>query len=159
MNEEKRGTKLCRSSERATLLSQKRVICPFVPHRSRLPMSRVYDGLVRQRPELLADTAHQSRMIPARQIGPANTLPEQNISPDDKTLFFSIKTHTTRRMTRQKENGQPVVAKGHLLTRLQEDKFPPIILKRHAPPKPPSGAPARTGCSFSWRWRGKSQVS
>src|ERR1700754_4641434 len=109
------------------LLLYEGVMGPLVTYRCRFSMSRIYNGIVRQRPQLLFDTVHQRRMIPTREVSPANTFPEQNVPPDDKTLFFGIKAHATRRMTRKKQDGQPIFANAHPLARGQKDVFPPII--------------------------------
>lgn len=108
---------------------------PFPAYGRWFSVARVYNRLVRQRPQLLTDTVQESRMVAARQIGPANAAPEEYVSPDEKPLLFTVKAYTTRRMPGKEENGQVIVANSHGLARGKEDKFAPVVFKGHAPPK------------------------
>lgn len=49
-------------------------------------------------------------MIAARQIGPADTVPEKDVPADEESLWFTIKADTTRRMTGEEKDIQPVVS-------------------------------------------------
>ena len=81
-------------------------------------------------------------MIAPRQIGPANALPEQYISPDQESLRSTIKAHTARRMPRKEKYSQHILfrtrtlSQTHQFTRPQIDQLSPVILKRQIPLQP-----------------------
>jgi hypothetical protein len=72
-------------------------------------------------------------MIPTWQVRAADAPPEKDISPDQKSLCFTVKADATRRMSRQEEDLQFIIPQGDPVPFRQKDQLSPVVLKRESP--------------------------
>src|SRR5580698_9507919 len=96
-------------------------------------MAGVDDRIVRQGEELFADALEKGCVIPAGKIRCSDTFVEKDVAADDEALAGAVKADATGGVTRQEEDGEPVVTQQYGLPGDQEVEVAVVVLKGHPP--------------------------
>lgn len=96
---------------RPAVLSQKRIVAPFIADGGTGSVTWQYHGFVRQSKNLFANAARQQFVIASRQVSSANASRKEYVSADEELVISSVETETPWTMAGNKENSKSDSAK------------------------------------------------
>jgi hypothetical protein len=86
------------------VLSQKRIVPPFLANGGTRSVAGQYYGIVRQSENLFLNAAHEQVVIASRQVSPAYASCKEHVSAEEEVVIGGIETETPWTMTRNEQN-------------------------------------------------------